>query len=123
MPAAIPLKHSTRASDEGAATKAAHRASPRELAAMVRSHEIIIELGRNKRLLAALRELDASPAAVASAVEDGQRFLNKRKVKLPAGMVVSFRRRAGGWEMGMVVDEAGFRHKFRYHSERGLLFR
>jgi hypothetical protein len=62
-----------------------HRVSGKEHAARMRSHEIVVELGHNQKLMSAMRELDEHPESLAAAVEDGTKFLKQKRVKLPKG--------------------------------------
>jgi hypothetical protein len=89
----------------------------------MRGHEIIVELGHNRKLMAAMKELDERPESLAEAIEDGNKFLKKRRVKLPAGTTISVKKRAKGWEMNFRVDEPIYFYKYRYNSEKGLIHR
>jgi hypothetical protein len=100
-----------------------HRVSGKEHATRMRSHELVVELGHNQKLMAAMRELDERPESLAEAVEDGNKFLKKKRVKLPAGTTVSVKKRSNGWEMSVCVTKAPHCYQYRYHSERGLVYR
>ena len=100
-----------------------HRVSVKEHAARMRGHEIVVELGHNQQLMAAMRELDDRPESLAEAVEDGNKFLKKKRVKLPTGTTVSVEKRSKGWEMSVRVDKGPYCYQYRYHSERGLVYR
>ena len=100
-----------------------HRVAGKEHAARMRGHEIVVELGHNQNLLAAMRELDDRPESLADAVEDGNKFLKKKRVKLPAGTTVSVKKLSKGWEMSVRVDKAPYSYQYRYNSERGLIYR
>jgi hypothetical protein len=93
------------------------------LTAGVRGHELLVEFGHNQKLLAAMRELDERPESLAEAIEDGNKFLKKRRVKLPAGTTVSVKKRTKGWEISVRVDEPNYSYKYRYNSEKGLIQR
>ena len=100
-----------------------HRVSGKEHAARMRSHEIVVELGHNQKLMSAMRELDEHPESLAAAVEDGTKFLKKKRVKLPKGTTVSVNKRSNGWEMNVSVCEGPYCYGYRYNSERGLIYR
>lgn len=100
-----------------------HRVSKKEHAVRMRSHELVVELGHNQNLLAAMRELDDRPESLAEAVADGNKFLKKRRVKLPAGTAVSVKKLSKGWEMSVCVKKGPYCYQYRYHSERGLVYR
>jgi len=89
----------------------------------MRGHELVVELGHNQKLMAAMRELDESPESLAAAVEDANKFLKKKRVKLPAGTAVSVKKNVKGWEMGVRVTEAPYCYQYRYNSETGLVYR
>jgi len=73
--------------------------------------------------MAAMKELDDRPESLAEAVEDGNKFLKKKRVKLPAGTTVSVKKLSKGWEMSVRVDKAPYSYQYRYNSERGLIYR
>jgi hypothetical protein len=100
-----------------------HRVSKKEHAVRMRSHELVVELGHNQELMAAMRELDDRPEALAEAVKDGNEFLKKKKVKLPKGTTVSVKKVSQGWEMSVSVKKGPYCYQYRYHSERGLIYR
>lgn len=100
-----------------------HRVSVKEHAARMRGHELVVELGHNQQLMAAMRELDDRPESLAEAVEDGNKFLKKKRVKLPTGTTVSVKKVSKGWEMSVRVDKGPYSYQYRYHSERGLVYR
>jgi hypothetical protein len=87
----------------------------------MRDHEIIVELGHNQKLLAALRELDETPESLIGAVGDGKKFLNRKRVKLPAGTTITFKKNTKGWQMDILVKEPPFSYRHRYNSEKGLI--
>jgi len=89
----------------------------------MRGHELVVELGHNQQLMAAMRELDDRPESLAEAVEDGNKFLKKKRVKLPTGTTVSVKKVSKGWEMSVRVDKGPYCYQYRYHSERGLVYR
>jgi len=89
----------------------------------MRGHELLVELGHNQKLMAAMREFDDSPESLAEAVKDGNKFLKKKQVKLPAGTKVSVKKVSKGWEMDVRVDKASYSYHYRYNSERGLIYR
>ena len=100
-----------------------HRVSVKDHAARMRSHELVVELGHNQKLMAAMRELDERPESLAEAVADGNKFLKKKRVKLPAKTTVSVKKASNGWEMSVRVDKAPYSYQYRYHSKRGLIYR
>ena len=100
-----------------------HRVSVKEHAARMRGHELVVELGHNQDLMAAMRELDDHPESLAEGVADGTKFLKKRRVKLPKGTTVLVKKRSQGWEMDVCVAKAPYSYQYRYHSERGLVYR
>jgi hypothetical protein len=89
----------------------------------MRGHELVVELGHNEKLMAAMRELDERPESLAEATEDGTKFLKQRQVKLPAGTTVTVKKRSNGWEMSVRVLEKSLCYCYRYNSERGLIYR
>lgn len=100
-----------------------HRVSKKEHAVRMRSHELVVELGHNQELMAAMRELDDRPESLAEAVADGNKFFKKKRVKLPAGTTVSVKKRSKGWEMSVRVEEGPYCYQYRYNSETGLVYR
>jgi hypothetical protein len=100
-----------------------HRVSKKEHAVRMRSHELVVELGHNQELMAAMRELDDHPESLAEAVADGNKLLKKMRVKLPKGTTVSVKKRSKGWEMSVCVEKGPYSYCYRYNSERGLVYR
>jgi tartrate dehydratase alpha subunit/fumarate hydratase class I-like protein len=73
---------------------------------LVQAHQIIVKLGTDKKILAALNELSENPELRKQVAKDPAAYIKRKGISLPRGAKVTFRENWGG-EINFVISTPG----------------
>lgn len=92
-----------------------------DIAVVIRSHEITLELARTRGLIQLLNDLHDSHDLRQDMKEHPQNVLKLRKIKIPKNASVTLRDlNKGGWKIEVRMEEGGYIYINGYSTKRGF---